>query len=597
MLGSVKRKVTGWRFYLISTLAMLWCAFQIITGWQPLEAIFQRNVHVVFAFILIFLLYSFHEKQKKEVFSWDAWLFVAATIGIGIYIFPSWLGRAALAGSEPPLHELILGGVLIFLCLDAARRTTGLALPLFYDRHDPLRPFRENLPGIFAHRQYDAERIVTSLFLSYDGIFGGLTGISATFLFLFMLFGTFLRVSGAGDFFINLAASLFGHVRGGPAKIAVVASSLFGMITGSVIANVSAVGQLTIPMMKRGGYRPNFAGAVEACSGLGSQLMPPVMGGAAFLIVEILGTSYFSVCKAAFLPAILYFFSLFMMIDFEAIKYDLRGIPKQERPHFGKVLKEGFHFFIPPALLVFLMAVVNYSESRSVFWSLISIPIVSYFRKSTRMGLTKIYKALEEGALITLPIVAIIVNCNIISGLITLTGLGLNLSDMLINLSGGNLLVLLLVTSIASIIVGTGMPIMISYVLLAILVAPAMIKLGVPPMGAHLFIFCFALLADLTPPVAMGSFIAAGIAGGSPMATAWTACRIGLVLYILPFMLVYNPVLMLTGPWLEILLSIVTAAIGIISLASFIQRQLFRPNGILESILLLVAAVSLIYPG
>lgn len=439
MLGSVKRQLTGWRYRLISLIAVLWCAFQIVTGWQPLEAIFQRNVHVVFAFVLIYLLYTFHEKQKVDRVSWETGLFVALVIGIGIYVFPSWLNRAALIGSEPPLHELILGSLLILLCLDAARRTTGWALPLFTIGTIIYALFGEDLPGIFAHRKYDFERIITSLFLSYDGIFGGLTGISATFLFLFMLFGTFLRVSGAGDFFINLAASLFGQVRGGPAKIAVVASSLFGMITGSVIANVSAVGQITIPMMKRGGYRPNFAGAVEACSGLGSQIMPPVMGGAAFLIVEILGTTYFSVCKAAILPAILYYFSLFMMIDFEAVKFQLKGIPKEEKPDFIKTLKEGFHFFIPPALLVFLLAVPSFSESRSVFWALVSIPIVSYFRKSTRMGLKKIYEALEEGALITLPIVAIIVNCNIISGLITLTGLGLNLSDMLINLSGGAL--------------------------------------------------------------------------------------------------------------------------------------------------------------
>jgi TRAP transporter 4TM/12TM fusion protein len=597
MLNSMRRKLTGWRFQVISILAFSWSIFQIITGWQPLPAIFQRTIHVVFAFSLIYLLYTSHEKQKRDRFSWDSWIMVALTVGVGGYVFWAWGERAILVGSEPPLIELIVSGVLIFLCLDTARRAAEWALPVFTIGTILYALFGENLPGVLSHKAYDAERILTSLFLSYDGIYGALTGISATFLFLFMLFGVFLRISGAGDFFINLASSLFGHVRGGPAKIAVVASSLFGMITGSVIANVSAVGQVTIPMMIRGGYRREFAGAVEACSGLGSQIMPPVMGGAVFIMMEILNTSYISICWAAILTAILYYFSLFMMIDFEAVKYQLKGIPKDQKPNFKKVFKGGFHFFIPPALLVYLLAFANLSESRAVFWAILSIPLVSWCRKSTRMGPKKIYQALQEGALVTLPVVAIVVNCSIISGMIALTGLGLNLSDLLIAASGNSLIVLLLITAIASLIVGLGLPIIVSYLLLAILVAPAMVKLGVPPMAAHLFIFFFALISDLTPPVAPGCFIAAGIAGGSPMKTAWVACRIGLVLYILPFFLVYNPSLMLRGSALEVIESVVTATVGVIALAAAIQMHMFRKNSVVETILLFGAAFLLIWPG
>lgn len=593
----MKRELKNWKYSLISLIAISWCIFQYITGWQPLEAIFQRTVHVTFAFSLIFLLYTFHEKQNKNELSFDSWIFAGLIIVIGIYVFLSWKGKALLIGAEPPLVELVLGGILIILSLEAARRNTGWALPIFTIATILYALYGEDLPGIFGHRKYDMERIITGLFMSFDGVFGGLTGISASFLFLFMIFGSFLKNSGAGDFFINFAMSLFGHVRGGPAKISVVGSSLFGMITGSVIANVMAIGTITIPMMVKGGYRKNFAGAVEACSGLGAQIMPPVMGGAVFIMMEILGTSYFSICAAAFLTACLYYFSLFMMVDLEAVKNQLKGVPKENRPNFVKTLKGGFHFFIPPAILVFLLAVANLSESRSVFWAILCIPVVTWFRKTNRMGWKKILQSAKDGALNALPIVAIIVNCNIISGMISLTGLGLNISDMLVSLSQNSLILLLLMTAIASLIIGMGMPIIVSYLLLAILVGPAMVKMGVMPMAAHLFIFFFALLADLTPPVAMGSFIAAGIAGGQPMATAWTACRIGSVLYIIPFFLIYNPVLMLQGTLLQIVEAVITSILGIIALAGGIQGYLLRRTNIIERIALLIAANALIWPG
>ena len=593
----MKRELKSWKYRLISVIAIVWCIFQFITGWQPLEAVYQRTVHVVFAFSLIFLLYTVVDKQRKDKIPIDSWLFAGIMVVIGIYVFQVWKGKALLIGAEPPLMELILGGILIVLSLEAARRTTGLALPIFTIATILYALYGEDLPGIFGHRKYDMERIITGLFMSFDGVFGALTGISASFLFLFMIFGSFLKKSGAGDFFINFAMSLFGHVRGGPAKICVVGSSLFGMITGSVIANVMAIGTITIPKMVKGGYKKNFAGAVEACSGLGAQIMPPVMGGAVFIMMEILGTSYISICKAAFLTACLYYFGIFMMVDLEAVKNQIKGIPKENIGNFRIILKEGLHFFIPPAILVYLLAVSNLSESRSVFWAILSIPIVTWFRKGNRMGLRTILSGAEEGALNALPIVAIIVNCNIISGMISLTGLGLNISDMLISLSQNSMLLLLLMTAVASLIIGMGMPIIVSYLLLAILVAPAMVKIGIVPMAAHLFIFFFALLADLTPPVAMGSFIAAGIAGGKPMATAWTACRIGSVLYLIPFFLIYNPVLMLEGtPW-QIIEAVITCILGIVALAAGIQGYLFRRATIIERIVLLIAANALIWPG
>ena len=433
--------------------------------------------------------------------------------------------------------------------------------------------------------------------MTTEGIYGALTGIAATFIFLFVLFGTFMQESGAGTFFFGLASSLFGHVRGGPAKIAVVASSLFGMISGSAMANVSAVGQITIPMMKRAGYKPHFAGAVESASGVGGQFMPPVMGGSVFLMMEILGVSYYSICKAAILSAVLYYVAIFLIVDFEAVKYGLKGQPKSECPRFWEVFKQGFHFLIPPAVLVYFLMYVHVTESRAAFWAIVSVVLASYLRKSTRMGFKKILRALERGALGFLPIAGVVVACNILVGMITLTGLGLQISSILIELSGNSLFLLLFLTMIASLILGLGLPIIVSYLVLAVLVAPALTQMGVDPLAAHLFIFFFALVSDLTPPVAPGAFVAAGIAGADMMRTAWMACRLGLVVYVLPYMFVYNKALLLKGEIGEIAISAATALVGVYALACGIQGYMFRPARVIERVLFFGAALALIKPG
>jgi TRAP transporter 4TM/12TM fusion protein len=507
------------------------------------------------------------------------------------------IARADSVGLEPPLFELVLGGVLIFLTLEASRRTTGWSLAIFCVGSLIYARFGEWLPDVLGHPNYSIERIISGLFMTTEGIYGALTGIAATFIFLFVLFGTFMQESGAGTFFFGLASSLFGHVRGGPAKIAVVASSLFGMISGSAMANVSAVGQITIPMMKRAGYKPHFAGAVESASGVGGQFMPPVMGGSVFLMMEILGVSYYAICKAAILSAVLYYVAIFFIVDFEAVKYDLRGQPKSECPRFWEVFKQGFHFLIPPVVLVYFLMYAHVTESRAAFWAIVSVVLASYLRKTTRMGLKKILRALERGALGFLPIAGVVVACNILVGMITLTGLGLQISSILIELSGNSLFWLLFLTMIASLILGLGLPIIVSYLVLAVLVAPALTQMGVEPLAAHLFIFFFALVSDLTPPVAPGAFVAAGIAGADMMKTAWMACRLGLVVYILPYMFVYNNALLLKGNLSEIILSAITAFIGVYALACGIQGYMFRPAKIYERVLFFVAAIGLIKPG
>jgi len=592
-----KRTVTGPAYFFISAIAVSFSIFQLITGYAPLIAMYQRMIHVAFAFSLIFLLYPISQKQRKDRLSWDGFLFVGVLLYITYYVAAHFIARAHSVGLEPPLYELFLGGVLIFLIIEGSRRATGWSLAIFCAASIVYARFGEWLPEVLGHPNYSQERIISGLFMTTEGIYGALTGISATFIFLFVLFGTFMQESGAGNFFFGLASSLFGHVRGGPAKIAVVASSMFGMVSGSAMANVSATGQITIPMMKKAGYRPHFAGAVESASSVGGQFMPPVMGGSVFLMMEILGVSYGYICKSALLSAFLYYIGIFLIVDFEALKYNLQGQPKHLSPKLQVVLKEGFHFIIPVAILVYLLMFVHVTESRAAFWAVVSVPVVAFFRKSTRMSLPQIIRALERGAINFLPIAGVVVACNILVGMITLTGLGLQISSILIEISGESLLVLLILTMIASLILGLGLPIIVSYLVLAILVAPALVQMGVEPIAAHLFIFFFALVSDLTPPVAPGAFVAAGIAGAPMMRTAWMACRLGLVVYLLPYMFVYNNALLLKGNVQSILLSVVTALIGVYALACGIQGYVFRETKVYERVLCFAAAIALIKPG
>jgi TRAP transporter 4TM/12TM fusion protein len=589
-----QRKLGGRSGKVITVIAVCWSLFQLITGYIPLLAMYQRVIHVAFAYTLIFLLYPFSLRQSKDRLSWDGIVFSGLTLLISGYVAANFISRADSVGMEPPLYEMILGGALIFLTLDASRRATGWAISIFCICSLVYARFGEWLPTSLGHPDYSVERIIDGLFMTTTGIYGSLTGIAATFIFLFVLFGTFMQESGAGKFFFGLATSLFGHVRGGPAKIAVVASSLFGMISGSAMANVAAVGQITIPMMKGAGYRPHFAAAVEASSGVGGQFTPPVMGGAVFLMMEILGVPYSYICVSVALTAALYYLGLFMMVDLEAQKYNLKGIPRSECPKFKDVLKQGFHFVIPVAILITLLIYVNVSETRAAFFAVISIPLVSWLRKSTRMSMRQIFRALEKGAINFLPITGIVVACNILVGMITLTGLGLQLSSILIELSGNSLLVLLVLTMIASLILGLGLPIMVSYLVLAVLVAPALVQMGVLPIAAHLFIFIFAVVSDLTPPVAPGAFIAAGIAGADMMRSAWQACRLGLVVYILPFMFVYDKSLLLQGSIIEIISAVFTASIGVFALSFGLQGFIFRRINVFQRILCLLSAFALI---
>jgi TRAP transporter 4TM/12TM fusion protein len=452
-------------------------------------------------------------------------------------------------------------------------------------------------PFAIAHEGYSIERIISQMSLATEGIYGVPLGASATFVILFVIFASFLSESGAGQFFLDISMALFGRFRGGPAKVSVMSSSLFGTISGSAVANVMVDGWLTIPLMKKIGFKPHVAGAIEAVTSTGGQIMPPVMGAAAFVMAEILGQPYINICIAAAIPAVLYYVSVYFMIDFEALKLNLRGLPADELPNARKVFASGFIYFIPIAVLIYFMSVQMYTPLRSAVYAMVATVIVSFFKKSTRMGLMKILKTLEKGAKASLEVALACACAGIIVGVFNLTGLGMRLSSMLIELSQGHLPTLLFLTMISSLILGMGMPTTACYIILAVLVAPAMVQMGVKPIAAHMFVFYFGCISAVTPPVALAAYAAAGLAKAPPARTGYAASRFAIAGFILPYMFVYGPELLMIGKLSDIAIAVLTGTIGIYLLAASVQGYLICRANWFERVILFVSALLLIKPG
>ncbi|MBW2333348.1 MAG: TRAP transporter fused permease subunit [Deltaproteobacteria bacterium] len=562
-----QRQLKGWSAQLVRWIAIGMSLFQLYTGYFQFTAMNQRVPHVTLGFILIFLVYPISKRSRKDRLSIESVSNASIILICGVYVMFNWFRKMGAMGLEPPLHELIMGGIFIILLIEGTRRALGWAFPS-----------------------------VAVLILLYAR-FGEIMPISATFIFLFILFGALLREAGGGEFFINFAYGICGRFRGGPAKIAIVASSLFGMLSGSGTANVAGTGQITIPLMKRSGYPPYFAGAVETVSSAGGLLMPPIMGSAVFIMMEILGVNYLVIIKASILMAVLYYLGLFLMVDIEAQKIGLVGLKQEEIPPLRKTLKEGWHFFIPLLVLIYFLGIERSSVTRAALWANISIPLIAMMRKKTRMSLSKILTGLEKGALTAAPVVAILSLGGIVVGMITLTGLGLMMSSILIELSHGSLFILLLMTMVASIILGMGVPPVAAYIILAILVVPALIRMGVYPLAAHLFVFYFGTIAGITPPMAPDAFVAAGIADSPMMKTALTACRLAIVIFILPYIFVYNNALLMIGNFWQIIWVSLTALLGVFALSAAVQNFMSKKLPFLPRIVLFGTSFSLIFPG
>ena len=581
----------------ISVIAILMSLFHLYTGYFLLTAMNQRVIHVVFALVLIYLYYDWKQEKKLRL-SISGIIFAGTSIFIGGYILNTWFTKAGQAGLAPPMQEIVLGSVFLLICIEASRRTLGLVFPILTVLTVLYARFGELIPGVFAHPNYSLPRLIDKLFISTEGVFGMLTGISATYIFLFILFGAMLRATGGGDFFINFAYSLLGHVRGGPSKIAVATSALLSMVTGSGPANVAGTGQITIPLMKNYGYKPYFAGAVECTASAGGLMTPPIMGSAAFIMMQILGVSYVTIMKSSILVAILFYLTIFLMIDLEDQKLQIPAIPKEKLPDFRQTFKEGWFFFLPIILLVYLLIGPRLSVTLAVFWSILSIPVCTVLGGRKRVARPKqLLQGLRDGALTALPVVAILTVAGIVMGIFNITGVSVMLSSMLVKLSGGNLFILLVLTMVTALILGMGMPPVAAYILMAILMAPALTDLGVIPIAAHFFIFYFTILANIAPPMAPNAFVASSIAEAPVMKIAFTSCRLAVVTFIIPFIFIYNNSLLLIGDLQQIVLVCITAPIGVYGIACAMQNYLYGFLPLLFRVALFIAGFFLLYPG
>jgi TRAP transporter 4TM/12TM fusion protein len=600
-LREVLAKREAWPILLAGLVAAAFSLFQLsVAYWLNLATLQQAYAHIGFAMVLVFLtrpLIGRDSRLWRLRWAIDGPMAIAAVV-ISVYVYVNFLQIARRGAGDPTELSIIMGVIAIILVIDATRRMVGWALPILAIIALVYAFLGPYMPGPLAHRGFGIERVTATLYLTTSGIAGTPLQVSSTYVAIFIIFAAFLDVSGAGKFFIDWTYAALAWFRGGPAKVAIAASALMGTISGSAVANTAATGTFTIPIMKRSGLRPAFAGAVEAAASSGGQIMPPVMGAAAFIMVEITGQPYTAIMAAAVIPALLYFLAVFTMVDFEVAKLGIRGVPRRELPNAWHIFKGGWHLLIPLVLLLYLLVIVRYTPVTAAFYAVVAVVVVSAFRAATRMGPAKLFEALRRGGYAMLEVATACACAGIIIGVLMLTGLALRMSGLLINFAGGNLFILMLITMAVSIVLGMGLPTSAVYVVLATLVVPAMVQMGVELLAAHLFVFYFGVLANITPPVAIAAYTGAGLAGADPTRTGMIAFRLAIAGFMMPFMWVYNPALLMHGDAGNILIAVASAMIGILSLASAVQGYFLGTIARLyERLLLGTAAVALINPG
>lgn len=588
---------TGFMAKIVAAIAIAFSVFQLYTAtFGVLDAQLQRGIHLGFGLALVYLLYPTCKSwSRHKIHPLDLVLAVlgAAAPAYIIYEFQNLVLRAGTVSDV----DLIVGVVGILLVIEATRRVVGLPMVcvvLVFLGYAFAGPY---MPGVLAHRGLTLSQLVSHLYFTTEGIFGIPLGVSSTFIFLFILFGAYLESTGLGKFFIDLANAIAGWASGGPAKVAVLSSGLMGTVSGSSVANVVGTGSLTIPMMKKLGYHKNFAGAVEAAASTGGQLMPPVMGAAAFLMAEFVGVPYIDIVKAAVVPALLYFAGVWLGVHFEAKRKNLKGIPRDQLPKILTLLKERGHLALPLILIVYLL-VSGYTPMRAALVAIVLSIVCSALRKSTRMKPIEIVRGLEKGARNVLGVLVACAAAGIIIGVVTKTGVGLKLASGLLELSGGMLLPTMFFTMITAIILGMGVPTTANYVITSTIAAPALVQMGVPVLAAHMFVFYFGIIADVTPPVALAAYAGAGISGGNALKTGVNASKLAIAAFIIPYIFVLSPViLMMEGTAVDLLLSTVTALIGMVALSSALIGYLADNCRTPERILLVVGGLLMIKPG
>ncbi|WP_312535260.1 TRAP transporter permease [Acinetobacter variabilis] len=597
--------------WFIAALAISYSLFHLYITFNPLPELIQRAAHVSIGLALIFLLYPARQASSRQKVAWTDWIWVIASFASFFYLFKEYQAIMTTRGGIPNTLDIVFSIMTVVLVVEAARRVMGWMLPILglIFLSYPFVSHFEWMPDRLLTRPYTFSDIFGQMYLKTEGLYSSAIGASVTFIFLFILFGAFLAKSGMGKLFNDLAMALAGHKQGGPAKVAVISSGFMGSINGTAVANVVGTGSFTIPLMKKIGYHKNFAGAVEASASVGGQILPPVMGASAFIMAETTGVSYGTIALAAVLPALLYYLGVMAQVHFRAGRDHLKGVPKADLPRVKEVLKERGHLLFPIVALVFFLFQSIPVSYAAVYTILLTI-VVAAFRKSTRMGPREILEALADGAKQSLSVMAACAVVGIIIGVVSLTSFGSVMTSSIMSIGAGSLFLTLFFTMIASMILGMGLPSIPAYIITATMAAPALANFDIPILVAHMFVFYFGLFANITPPVALAAFAGAGIAGGDPMRTGFLALRLSLAGFIVPFLFVYNPAMLMIDttdiavnakefalPAWNVILSItVTSIVGILALGAAVEGYFKTAMNWFWRIFLGVGALMMIVP-
>ncbi|BBO88226.1 TRAP transporter permease [Desulfosarcina ovata] len=592
------RFANGTDYAVVIAVSLLLAAFQIWTaGFGVLFALKQRIIHISLLGALTFFLrpvssrFDTDGEGRRKVFLWDR-TFAALMLTSMVYLLWNYEAIQSRAGF-PEAWDIGFGLVMIVLLLEMTRRVVGLALPIIaccFLLYAFLGPY---MPSMIGHRGYDLERIVAQMYLTTEGIFGVPAGVSATFIYMFILYGAFLEKSGGGIFFIKLAYALTGRMLGGPAKASVFASGLMGSISGSAVANTVTTGAFTIPLMKSVGFRPSFAAAVEASASSGGQLMPPIMGAAAFIMAVFTNIPYKFIMVSAAVPAALYYFAIFISIHFRAKRMGLKPGNAEDLPNARELLKKDWQHIFSLVVLVTLL-LMDITPLRAAFWGTLTIIVSCGMRKSTRMSLKSVYEALLLASRNTATVGAACACAGIVVGVVTLTGIGLKFATLIEVLANGNIIIALLMTMVASLILGMGLPTSACYIVLAVLAAPVLTNLGFPVLASHLFIFYFGIISAITPPVALAAYAGSGISGSNPFKTAVTALSLDLSAFFIPYWFIFNPELLLGKGLLANIAVIFISAVGVVALSAMTQGYLVRKLNAAERTIAVLVTFSLL---
>lgn len=586
-----------WMVRIISFLAVGLALFHLITSYTgPLITLQHRALHTGVIMALVFLLYPSRKNAPRDRATVIDFLLAILSIATIVYIFADYAGIVQRAGL-PNQADIIFSFLMVMLVLEGGRRVVGVGLTVLSALFLLYAYFGPYLPTVIAHRGYSIDDILTYMYLTTEGIYGTAIGVSATYIFLFILFGAFLSRTGMGQLFNDAALAIAGHTSGGPAKVSVISSGLLGSINGSAIANVVTTGAFTIPLMRRTGYSRNFSGAVEASASVGGQILPPVMGATAFIMAETLGMPYIDIAIAAIIPGFLYYLGVITVVHLRAKKRGLHGMSRAELPSIKIVMKERGHLLIPLLILIYMLF-AGFTPIYAAVWAIIATVVVSMVRATTRMTIKGIFQALEEGTRSALGVAMACAMVGIIVGVASLTGFGLKMTSAILILANDMLFLTLFFTMVASLILGMGLPSIPTYIITSSMAAPALMQFGIEPFVSHMFVFYFGILANLTPPIALAAFAGAGISGGDPNRTGFISLKLAAAGILVPYVFAYSPELLMQNASAgEIVWATLTATIGVIALGIALEGYLLTSLHPLLRVVALAGAVMLVVPS